>query len=228
MRLLLVTLLSLTAIDAACATDRDWNGFYAGGSLGYGESRTKADFALPAGAAFSTDTKLSGGLFGGQAGYNFHRGALLLGVEADAAFSTQKSQSLQTCAAPTCGVADLSFANEQKVTWIGTVRGRLGFTFDRWLVYGTGGVGAGGFKSQYSVSTTLSRVTHVETYDKVAWVAGGGVEVALDPRWSVKAEYLYFALPDMRSTYALAGVGAITETDNMAQHIIRAGINYRF
>jgi outer membrane immunogenic protein len=149
-------------------------------------------------------------------------------VEADAAFSTQKSQNLQVCVAPTCGLADLSFASEQQVTWIGTIRGRAGFTFDRWLVYGTGGVGAGGFKSQYSVSTTLSRVTNVETNDQLAWVAGGGVEVALDPKWSVKVEYLYFALPDLRSTYTLAGVGVITETDNMTQHIIRAGLNYRF
>jgi hypothetical protein len=35
-------------------------------------------------------------------------------------------------------------------------------------------------------------------------------------------------LPDLKSTYTLAGVGVITETDNMSQQIVRAGLNYRF
>jgi opacity protein-like surface antigen len=227
-RLLLATMLIAMSAEAVSAAERDWNGFYLGGHLGYGQARVQADFAVPPASLFSTDDTLRGGLFGGQAGYNFQRGALVIGIEADAAYSTQKTDSTHVCLTPACGAVDLTFANEQEVTWLATLRGRVGYAFDRWLVYGTGGVGGGGFKSKHSVSTTLSSVTKVETNDQLAWVAGAGVEVALSAKWSLKFEYLYMALPDLKSSYTLAGVGLITETDRMDQQIVRAGLNYRF
>ena len=138
------------------------------------------------------------------------------------------SDTTRICLAPACGVANLSFANGQQITWVATLRGRVGYAFDRWLVYGTGGLGAAGYKSEHSVSTLLNSVTETETEAQFAWVAGAGVEVALNANWSVKLEYLYLALPDLKSSYTLAGVGLITETDSMTQQIVRAGINYRF
>lgn len=227
-RLLLAAMLTVMSSGAGLAAERDWSGFYLGGHLGYGQSRVQADFAVPPVSVLSTDDTLRGGLFGGQVGYNFQRGALVLGIEADAAASTQKTDTTHVCPAPACGALNLSFANEQEMTWVATLRGRAGFAFDRWLVYGTGGVGGGGFKSKHSVSTTLSSVTKIETNDQLAWVAGAGVEVALNSSWSVKFEYLYMELPDLKSTYSLAGVGLITETDRVSQQIVRAGINYRF
>jgi outer membrane immunogenic protein len=227
-RLLLAIMLTALSSGAVFAGERDWSGFYLGGHLGYGQSRVQADFAVPPVSAFSTDGKLRGGLFGGQAGYNFQRGVMVFGIEADAAFSTQKTDTTNVCLAPACGVANLTFANEQEVTWLATLRGRIGFAQDRWLVYGTGGLGGGGFKSKQSVSTVLNSVTKAETNNQFAWVAGAGVEVALNSNWSVRFEYLYMALPDLKSTYNLAGVGVITETDRMDQQIVRAGINYRF
>ena len=56
-----------------------------------------------------------------------------------------------------------------KVEWVSTVRSRLGFAFDRVLVYGTGGVAR----------------THV------GWTAGGGIEAAITSNLSAKVEYLY-------------------------------------
>jgi outer membrane immunogenic protein len=226
-RLLLAAMLTVVSSGAVLSAER-WSGVYFGGHLGYGQSRVHADFAVPASPVFSTDDTMRGGLFGGQIGYNFQRGALVLGVEADAAASRQKTDNTHVCVAPACGAGDLAFANEQQVTWLGTLRGRAGFAFDRWMIYGTGGVGAGGFKSKHSVSTTLTSVTTVETNNQLAWVAGAGVELALNSNWSVKLEYLYLVLPDLKSSYTLAGVGVINETDSMSQQMVRAGLNYRF
>jgi opacity protein-like surface antigen len=227
-RWLLAAMLIVFSGAAASAAERDWRGFYLGGNFGHAESRVQSDFAVLGVNSLSTDDTLRGELFGGQIGYNFQRGALVVGIEADAAASTQKTDTTHVCVAPACGLANLTFANEQEMTWVATVRGRIGYAYDRWLVYGTGGVGGAGFKSERSASTTLSSLTKVETDTQFAWVAGGGVEVALNSAWSVKLEYLYMALPDLKTSYTLAGVGLITETDRMDQQIVRAGINYRF
>ncbi len=68
------------------------------------------------------DSSINGGFGGGQIGYNFQRGKIVFGAETDI-----RAPVLRGAASAT-------------LDYFGTVRGRVGYAFDRTLVYGTGGL----------------------------------------------------------------------------------------
>src|ERR1700722_5456932 len=70
------------------------------------------------------------------------------------------------------------------------VTGRLGYAFDRFLVYGKGGAAVLGSKG--STTTAIPGFTVDNSNTFAGWTAGGGVEYKFTPSWSLKAEYLHF------------------------------------
>ncbi len=76
--------------------------------------------------------------------------------------------------------------------WLGTARSRIGYAFDRWLPYITGGVAYGDFKM-----TPPAPDTYTDRWS-AGWTLGGGLEYAIAGPWSVKLEYLYFDLGKQR------------------------------
>jgi outer membrane immunogenic protein len=137
----------------------------------------------------------SGGV---QAGYNWQTGQFVFGGESD----------IQVSAA-TDRFAAYKFSNP----WFGTVRARAGFAADNVLVYATGGFAYGGGRLEFAGAT--------ESQTHTGWTAGGGVEVALTPNWSARAEYLYVRLGS--ETYSLSGL-----SHGIDSNIVRMGVNYRF
>ncbi len=139
------------------------------------------------------------GIAGGvEGGYNWQRGAFVFGGEAD----IQLSGADDT-------ISPFEFSNP----WFGTVRGRAGFAFNNILVYGTAGLAYGELRAD---SFNLT-----ENHTNVGWVAGAGVEVALNQRWSAKAEWLYLDLAD--STFSVTGTN-----NGLAADLLRMGVNYHF
>ena len=57
-------------------------------------------------------------------------------------------------------------------------------------------------------------------------VAGAGLEFAVAPRWTLKAEYLYVDLGKFNCGVACGA--AVTDNVTFRTNLIRAGINYRF
>src|SRR5262245_10847900 len=111
-----------------------WTGFYIGGNVGYGWAAADTDLSV-AGTTFASGTNnLNGVLGGAQLGYNWQTGPAVLGVEADFQFTGMKG-TLQapSCPAAVCGVTT-SASYTQKLPWFGTVRGRLGYAQDSWLI----------------------------------------------------------------------------------------------
>lgn len=101
------------------------------------------------------------------------------------------------------------------VNYLGLIRARLGFAFDRFMLFGTLGYAFG--QGQYEVAGLSNDQTHG------GWTIGAGGEFALDRNWSARAEYLYVDLGS--STYnSLAGPASLGFDGN----IIRGGVNYRF
>ena len=101
-----------------------WTGFYIGANGGYGwnANHHSDDLLDPA-----------GGFGGGQIGYNWQGGFgfgphLVLGIEADIQGAD---------------ISDSVAGVKSQVNWFGTVRGRIGYAFDRTLIYGTGGFAYG-------------------------------------------------------------------------------------
>lgn len=113
------------------------------------------------------------------------------------------------------------------MTYFGTVRGRLGYAVDSWLVYATGGWAYGHetFQGQVTVLTTTSSFGY--STDRTGWTAGGGVEMSIDSHWSWRAEYLYFDLGTWTIT-SPTSLGTSVTKINFSDNVGRLGVNYRF
>lgn len=174
-----------------------WTGVYIGAHGGYGFGNEKlVPFAGPF-ADVDTD-----GAFGGiQSGANwqFSRN-WLIGIEADSSWGSIKGESN---------------AAITKIDTLGTVRGRLGYVMDNWMLYGTAGVAWAHTEAVVPADTSYDRFL-------LGWTAGLGVEYLLSDRWSMKLEYLY---TDFARNHVQ--VMTNTETQDATVQTIKLGINYR-
>jgi outer membrane immunogenic protein len=205
-----------------------WTGFYIGGNVGYGWASAETDFSVGGSAFASATNNLNGVLGGAQLGYNWQIGPAVLGVEADFQFTGMKG-TLQapSCSAAVCGVAT-SASYSQTLPWFGTVRGRLGYARDSWLIYGTGGYAYARLETDASASAGATSVSLSREETRSGWVAGGGIELAFARNWSARMEYLYIDLGRKDATLVIAGVPTISEDSRITQNLVRLGVNYRF
>jgi outer membrane immunogenic protein len=211
-----------------------WTGFYVGVNAGYGFSDFKGrDIALPAGSVVNspgTDgtLRVTGGtanedgfVGGGQVGYNQQIGSLVIGLEADAQYKDFGRRRSDTGAYLFTGTPGLAFLppaatlrfRNVSTEFFGTVRGRVGYAFNRVLVYGTGGL----------------------AYDSenIGWAAGGGVEYAFTNNVTAKIEALYVSMDHGRGVNPVySGVAtnilALNDPHSGDFVVARAGLNYKF
>jgi outer membrane immunogenic protein len=222
-----------------------WTGFYIGGNVGYGWSDQAVNFSgsasmLPAIARGQIPSSLAGnprGAIGGvQAGYNWQTGAFVLGVETDIqAAAIAQSGTLSTAVGG--GFFPATTTANQELNFLGTVRGRLGYTITpTLLLYGTGGFAYGRGEVSSSVNTTpncpgfCGGLTSSPTL--TGWAAGGGLEYQITPSWSAKIEYLYYDLGTLSQTYGdnagrLPGT-FVSNSTKFEGSVARIGANYKF
>jgi outer membrane immunogenic protein len=206
----------------------DWTGFYIGGNVGGGWASAETDFSV-GGAGFASATnELKSVLGGAQLGYNWQTGPAVLGVEADFQFTGMKG-TLQapSCPAAVCGVAT-SASYGQKLPWFGTVRGRLGYAQDSWLIYGTGGYAYARLETDASASAGATSVSLSREEMRSGWTIGGGIELAFTRNWTARMEYLYVDLGRKDATLVIPGLPTIAEDSRVTQNVVRLGVNYRF
>lgn len=180
----------------------NWTGFYFGvnGGGGWGHSFWSAN---------TTGLGLSGGQVGGTLGYNKQFGNVVFGVEGDGDWS-RFNGSRTTAGCPTgCSTSD---------NWLSTVRGRVGYSVDRFMPYITGGLAVG------DISAAAPGVGGGSATN-AGWALGAGLEYALPGNWSVKAEYLRVDLGRFNCT----GCSAVPPDNvSLQENVFRAGVNYRF
>jgi outer membrane immunogenic protein len=225
----------------------DWTGFYVGGNVGYSWGRSSTDGTLTnaaTGALIGTgsDTNnLNGVIGGGQIGYNWQITNWVLGIEADIQGSGQKGSSSAVCVGCGDGPSNITTSLDQKLTWFGTVRGRLGMTVTPTiLAYVTGGLAYGevttdGTISGPTVATPSGTATFSASSTNVGWTIGGGVEGVISGHWTAKLEYLYMDLGTVSGgpyTTPILGTTrnplAASFSSKVTDNIVRVGINYKF
>ena len=185
-------------------------------------------------------------------------GAFVLGVEGDfdwqgirgtsnSAFCTSIiTSTVPNTIAPTPVPAVTTAAGLSCKTasnWMGTLRARFGYAWDRVLFYGTAG-GAGA-----NVETALNGLP-VQNNAQFGWTVGAGLEWAFADNWTAKVEYLFVDLVgnvacnhgyscgyDVAATQTVNAAGAITATTppvgananvKFNENIIRVGVNFKF
>lgn len=163
---------------------------------------------------------------GAQVGYNMQFGNFVVGGEADIS-ALRADRSARVASSP------IDSFVETKARYLGTVRGRLGFAFDRALIYATGGVAFSDVKTNYidncSTGGCGGGLINAGKSQTTGFALGGGLEYAVTNNWSLKAEYLHAhfkggsfqAQNNFGGTYRFSA-GA-TKID-----IARVGVNYRF
>ncbi len=200
---------SKTPLEAVWA----WTGRYFGGHVGY--SRGWVNNALfDANPAISAPT--FGSLYGGfQTGYNYLLPSrLLLGVEADISFPEFFGNGL----AAGLGTAQGTNVTD-RVDYIATLRGRLGYAVGHWLIYATGGYAW----SQARLGETPGIVADEDRVlrTRKGLAAGVGAEVAIAADWTAKLEYLYYHFGNVDGAFPS---GTVYES-KLDMQTVRVGIN---
>jgi len=179
----------------------NWTGFYVGvnGGGGWGSSAwdTTGSFDV------------SGGMVGGTVGYNWQYGTWVLGLEGDIDWADIKGTTTTFCGA----------GCTSENTWLGTARGRVGYAFDRWMPYITGGAAFGDVKASHPGFTGMSST-------QIGWTAGFGVEFAVVNNVTAKVEYLHYDLGSFQC--GLNCNGAVSDNVGFSADVIRGGVNVHF
>jgi outer membrane immunogenic protein len=163
------------------------------------------------------------GEIGGTTGCNYQVDSWVFGIENDISWTGIKGSAVD--------IAPFSplIASQTNEKWLDTLRGRVGFSWDRALIYGTGGAAFAGITATACNTGTGACVGNTQT--RTGWVAGAGIEYAMWENVSLKLEYLhadfgnsrFFAAPAM-----LGPVTIVTRDVRLTNDIVRAGINWRF
>jgi len=218
--------------------DYDWTGAYVGAHVGYGfgSSHWTAHDAAGPSLTGSLDfykgfdfSKGTGSYFGGfQAGYNHMLPShLVLGIEGDVSFPNS-IKATQQISSPSIGQASYG----EMVEYFGTLRGRIGYNFHNWLIYGTGGFAW--TRDQFTRAqlagtplggTAVAGTTESSLHWRTGGTVGAGVEVPFAPNWTAKLEYLFTHFGTISVKFPAA---AQRFDSNLSVNEVRLGLNYNF
>ena len=225
-----------------------WTGFYIGGNFGYGgdkfnftESKIDtywySDSYDPSPIDYSaTDTINSSGFFaGGQIGYNYQfANNVVIGIETDLQWSGIEGKHDYTYVDQWGYTETSSFG--ASVDYFGTIRARLGYAYDRFLPYITGGAAYGKTKieSTYTEFAPWYSSPYLwsqsESSTNWGWTIGAGAEYAITNNWTLKAEYLYVDLGSTDYTWYDLNDSDHYYTGSVDTkfHTMKVGVNYKF
>ncbi|MGC5778035.1 outer membrane protein [Methylobacterium sp. NFXW15] len=238
----------------------NWSGPYVGMNAGYAQGGdTLKDLGSPTVVSALGTNRVnleSEGFTGGaQVGYNYQLrpgDGFVVGIEGDAQHvGLQRMRNLQsTPEIPANNASGFGFTDRNNsvatstTNGLYTIRGRVGFAFDRFLVYGTGGVAFGDIRTRGAyTSEELTYQDHVlvrshpDTQQsfrlrsiQTGYAAGGGIEYALPQQEktaqavTIRVEYLYYDL-GQRTIVVNNGFRPKATTHG---DLVRAGVNFKF
>jgi outer membrane immunogenic protein len=216
----------------------NWGGLYVGGNVGGGiaRDRTSEPTARTNGVITGAETferfgvAPKGVLGGAQIGYNWQAANWVFGLETDIQGSSFKDN--KNCGFPCAGDEFLTVT--QSLPWLGTTRGRIGYSVGPSLFYLTGGAAYGGVKNQVNeASPGIVSFAAEFNHTKTGWTAGAGIESPfnvfglLGPSWTVKTEYLFVDLGNTTDRYTFGTLNHVIDS-RIQEHIFRSGLNYHF
>jgi outer membrane immunogenic protein len=196
-----------------------WTGFYIGAQVGaaWQQDRLEEIDVCTPGCVDRATGRSTGIIGGGHVGFNWQAGAVVYGLEGDFEGTDLHHSTVYPLSAP-----DRFSSN---IRWQSSVRGRLGYAFDRVLIYGTGGVAFADIRHRYYEATAPASQSFSDT--RTGWTAGGGVEYALGGNWSTRVEYRY---TDFGKKTDVPDVvfPRFVERHAETEHAVRVGVSYRF
>jgi outer membrane protein OmpA-like peptidoglycan-associated protein len=235
----------------------NWQGPYVGLSLGADWGRLPGSVtaaptaagAVPGSAAVAgrtiglsshQDTTITGG---GQAGYNWQFNNFVVGVEGDIRGGGPSATT--TLGTPPVGFTNFVAGDSFKASsdFNASIRGRIGYAWDQFLFYGTGGVAFAdaSLRANYAARTIAGvAVPGSSASDSTTLIGptfGGGIEYAVTPNISVGGEYRHtdYGHDTLHlGSVATAGAGGLVATTPVSGRLALRDdtalfkVNYRF
>jgi outer membrane immunogenic protein len=203
----------------------DWSGAYVGGNIGGVWYDHNQHFPTPTAvrpflASSDFGTSGSDAIFGFHAGAQWQWGAWVLGVEAALSGCTSECRSLSGVnASPIFGPTQFA---EHKMTNLFTLGPRLGYAWDRWMIFATGGWASANLKSSFCLTITSvcdgpGSDGNGASRNNNGWYAGGGFDYMVHKGSLVDVilgvEYQHYDVSNQRAFCGLPGCGAPTSAD---------------
>ena len=185
----------------------NWTGFYLGGHVGgaFGDSNSLV----------GDSGRFMGGVQGG-ADYQFNTN-WVLGIEAQYSWAGSNNNG---------AVFPLGTVVNSTSDSLGSVTGRLGYTWGPAMLYGKGGYAWRDNGGLTVSSNVVNPAFTVSGHDTNGYTVGGGLEYLFSTNWSGKIEYQYY---NFGNTTFTSGPADITgRSFNSDLHTVKAGLNYRF
>jgi outer membrane immunogenic protein len=208
-----------------------WTGCYVGAHVGGKSSRADVHvganvFGIAPGTTTTDPIYMSGALGGGQIGCQYQfAGGWLIGVEGDG--SAVQSDGQGNLLAPAFNPA---FVYQTTEHWLATARGKLGYGWDKWMVYVTGGGAWASVRSTIFLGTAPggNGFSPLQEQTLSGWTVGFGAEYALGYGWSIKGEYLYMDFREKAYFGTTIPVVFSEQNVHLRQSVARFGMNYKF
>jgi high affinity Mn2+ porin len=239
------SLASAATVGAPRAADRapppafSWEGLHLGVNAGAGFPLATGGRLDGFGAeAFGLAAPIhdrAGASLGAQIGYDWQRGDWVYGVETDFNFLGLRRAATGLVAsfsqAPPFGLSGHALSSDENGNSFASLRGRLGYALGPWLVYGTAGVAAGGWRGGSNLVALPSLnlfAAPVSQSSRMKFAVGAGLERALDDRWSARLEYLYLNQQLQTRVFESAVAPPFVTRQSSEAHVLRFGLNRRF
>jgi outer membrane immunogenic protein len=237
----------------------NWTGFYVGADAGFVQSRSfSSTQAALSPTPYLTSTPLPGtftgtlGVFnvaavdtlsasgaegGVHAGFNWQLKPLTVGLEID--YEAFRTSAVRDTTFPFTSTVLSQLHSETDAKWLFTVRPRIGWVYGALFGYITGGAAFTTISASTLYSDTPTPPNRgvassgfvTTSQSKVGWTVGTGLEVAIAPRWTLRAEYLRVQFS------AVTGAGQITNgtlfnplnfSADLKSDIVRVGVSHKF
>ena len=168
----------------------NWTGFYLGGHIGAAFSDNNNPFF-----GGSNDAQFMGG---GQVGADYQFSPnWVMGLEANYSFLTNSNNINRG---------------------LGSVTGRLGWTWGPGLLYVKGGYAWADTRNTFGFGQVGSD----------GYTVGGGIEYMFAPSWSAKVEYQYYDFGSVNFVGIIPPATIVAGSFRNDEHTIKVGLNYRF
>lgn len=187
-----------------------WTGAYIGiqGGYGWADLSDDGDFFLEDNTDDAIDSlDLDGGFVGVYGGFNYQWDSVVLGIEGD----INKAWMDES----------FDFAGgdaEAEIDWFGSIRGRVGYAWDRTLLFATAGVAFA------QVDYDIDEFDFSDDESFVGWTAGVGVEHAFTDNLLARAEYRYYDFGSEEFGNVDTGTGDL----ELDMHTVSVGLAYKF
>ncbi len=201
-----------------------WTSCYAGVRAGGGWGQkdltdTTGDVSAVTGFT-SANLDINGYMVGGQIGCDYQFTAnWVAGIEGAASGGNIGNSTI-------VAVPGDNATFKETTDFLASVTGRVGYAWDRWMVYGKGGVAF--VTDRYHLTDDLQTYAFDGIESRIGWTAGLGVEWAVWEDWSVKLEYDYYGFGQRSVNFVDSTLSFVIGPENIKQNIqvVMLGLNF--